>query len=41
VLEAMKMKNAIRAPRDGQIAVVRAALGQHVKHHEILMEYAD
>ncbi|GAB4476099.1 MAG: hypothetical protein Kow00124_17830 [Anaerolineae bacterium] len=41
VLEAMKMKNAIRAPRDGLIAVVHISVGQHVRHHEVLMEYAD
>jgi len=41
VLEAMKMKNAIRAPRVGQIAAVRVSEGQHVKHHYPLVEYAE
>jgi biotin carboxyl carrier protein len=41
VLEAMKMKNTIRAPRAGRIAAVQAAVGQPVKHREVLMEYAD
>lgn len=40
VLEAMKMKNAIRAARAGRIAAVRVITGQHVKHREVLMEYA-
>lgn len=41
VLEAMKMKNIIRAPRSGTIGAVRVSAGQHVKHHDPLMEYAD
>ena len=41
VLEAMKMKNPIRAARAGRIGAVRAAVGQTVKHHDVLMEYAD
>lgn len=40
VLEAMKMKNTIRAPRDGEIATVAMAVGQHVQHHQVLVEYA-
>lgn len=40
VLEAMKMKNVIRAPRGGTISAVRVSAGQHVKHHDVLMEYA-
>lgn len=40
ILEAMKMQNIIRAPRDGTIAAVHVAVGQHVRHHEPLMEYA-
>jgi biotin carboxyl carrier protein len=39
-LEAMKMQNIIRAPHDGVIAVIHVAVGQHVRHHEALMEYA-
>lgn len=39
VLEAMKMKNVIRAPRDGVIAAVRVTAGQTVRHKDVLMEY--
>jgi biotin carboxyl carrier protein len=41
VLEAMKMKNPVRATRAGQIAAVHVTIGQHVKHHDLLLEYAD
>lgn len=41
VLEAMKMKNAIRATRSGQIASILVSVGQQVKHHDILMEYVE
>lgn len=40
VLEAMKMKNAIRATRPGRIDAVHIAVGQQVKHHDVLMDYA-
>jgi biotin carboxyl carrier protein len=40
VLEAMKMKNIIRATRDGQIASILATPGQRVKHNDPLFEYA-
>ena len=40
-LEAMKMKNVIRASRAGTISVVHTAAQQHVKHHDVLMEYTD
>lgn len=39
-LEAMKMKNAIRAPRAGEIAAVHVTVGQHVQHHDPLVEFA-
>jgi biotin carboxyl carrier protein len=39
VIEAMKMKNIIRAPRAGEIETVRVAVGQHVKHNDLLVEY--
>jgi biotin carboxyl carrier protein len=39
VLEAMKMKNVIRAPRAGVIAAVRVTVGQTVKHKDVLVEY--
>jgi biotin carboxyl carrier protein len=41
VLEAMKMENAIRAARAGQIAAVHITLGQHVQHNDVLIEYAE
>jgi glutaconyl-CoA/methylmalonyl-CoA decarboxylase subunit gamma len=41
VLEAMKMKNVIRASRAGTIDVVYTVAQQHVKHHDVLMEYTD
>jgi glutaconyl-CoA/methylmalonyl-CoA decarboxylase subunit gamma len=41
VLEAMKMKNIIRAPRAGEISAVCISVGQHVKHNDLLFEYAD
>lgn len=40
VLEAMKMNNSIRAVRAGSIATVHVSIGQHVKHHDVLIEYA-
>jgi len=39
VLEAMKMKNAIRANRTGKIAVVHVSNGDSVKHGHPLMEF--
>lgn len=39
VLEAMKMKNVIRASRAGTIVSVHVSVGQHVKHRDVLMEY--
>lgn len=41
VLEAMKMNNSIRSSRDGQIAVVHVIVGQHVRHHDPLVEFAE
>ena len=41
VVEAMKMKNIIRASRSGEIARVLVSTGQHVKHHDALIEYTD
>ena len=40
-LEAMKMKNAIRANRDGTIANVLVANGDSVKHGQPLVEFTD
>lgn len=39
-LEAMKMKNTIRASRDGQIAAIHISVGQTVKHKQKLMDFA-
>jgi len=41
ILEAMKMKNTIRANRKGNIGSVVAAVGQQVKHNDILFEYGE
>lgn len=40
-LEAMKMKNAIRSPRDGVIATVDVYQGQVVSHGDILFTFSD
>ena len=40
-LEAMKMKNVIRSSRSGKVAAVKVHVGQHVKHHDVLIEYED
>ncbi len=40
-LEAMKMKNVIRAPRAGKVAALRVAVGDHVRHGQALMDYAE
>jgi biotin carboxyl carrier protein len=39
VLEAMKMKNSIRAARGGRVAAVGVAVGEHVKHNQVLVEF--
>jgi biotin carboxyl carrier protein len=41
ILEAMKMKNVIRASREGKIGVVRVAAGDQVRHGQALMDYSD
>ncbi len=41
VLEAMKMKNQIRANRAGTVAVVHVSPGEQVRHSQVLLEYAD
>lgn len=38
-LEAMKMKNAIRSPRDGVIATVEVTEGQTVAHGDVLFTF--
>lgn len=41
VLEAMKMKNIIRANRPGKVAQICIAAGDQVKHGQPLIEYAE
>jgi glutaconyl-CoA/methylmalonyl-CoA decarboxylase subunit gamma len=40
-LEAMKMKNAIRAYRDGTIASIEVSIGDQVGHGQVLITYAE
>ncbi len=40
-LEAMKMKNLIRATRSGKIAVVHVSVGAKVKHGQPLVEFSE
>ena len=39
VLEAMKMKNELKAPRDGVVAEIYVAAGQQVKFGETLVRF--
>ncbi|MBN2555122.1 MAG: hypothetical protein JXA97_04210 [Anaerolineales bacterium] len=39
VLEAMKMNNIIRSPREGIISAVHVHIGQQVQHHAMLVEF--
>ena len=41
VIEAMKMKNTIRADRSGTIANVSISPGQSVKHKQVLVEFVE
>ena len=41
VLEAMKMKNSIRATRTGTIAAIQVTVGDHVRHGQPLVEFSD
>lgn len=41
VLEAMKMKNSIRANHDGTIAKILVAAGDQVQQGKVLMEFQD
>ena len=41
VLEAMKMKNIIKAARAGTIAAVHVTGGDRVRHGQALLEYTD
>ena len=40
-LEAMKMKNAIRANRDGVVASIEVNIGDQVGHNQVLITYAE
>ncbi len=40
-LEAMKMKNAIRATRPGKIGNIKVAIGDHVRHGQVLVELSE
>jgi biotin carboxyl carrier protein len=39
VLEAMKMKNELKAERDGVVATIPAKAGDQVKHGDVLLEF--
>jgi biotin carboxyl carrier protein len=39
ILEAMKMKNAVRSPRDGIVATVEVSPGQTVAHGQVLFTF--
>jgi biotin carboxyl carrier protein len=39
ILDAMKMKNPIRSPRDGEIGEVFIIVGQTVKHNDVLVTF--
>jgi len=41
VLEAMKMKNVIRAGRDGVIKAVHTQVGEHVHQSQLLVEFKE
>ena len=41
VIEAMKMKNTIRADRTGAVANVLVSPGQSVKHKQVLVEFGN
>ena len=41
ILEAMKMKNAIRANRAGTVATILVAAGDQVRHSQPLIEFTD
>jgi glutaconyl-CoA/methylmalonyl-CoA decarboxylase subunit gamma len=41
ILEAMKMKNAIRATRAGKIGAVHISVGETVRHNQALIDFAE
>ncbi len=40
-LEAMKMKNSIKASRNGKVSAILVNVGDQVRHGQALVEYAD
>jgi len=40
-LEAMKMNNSIRANHAGTIETIHISIGQHVKHNDVLIDFAE
>lgn len=41
ILEAMKMKNSIRANRDGKIAKIYVSVGDQVPHNHVLLDFSE
>ena len=41
ILEAMKMKNSIRASRNGIISKIFVSAGESVQHSQVLMEFSE
>ncbi len=41
ILEAMKMKNSIRATRDGKIGRIYVSVGDQVPHNHVMLDFAD
>lgn len=41
VIEAMKMRNAIRSNRSGRVSVLHVTPGQTVNHHDLLLKFDD
>lgn len=41
VLEAMKMKNSLRATRSGKVGRILVSVGDQVPHNHVLLEFAD
>jgi glutaconyl-CoA/methylmalonyl-CoA decarboxylase subunit gamma len=41
VLEAMKMKNVIRAAQEATVGEICVTPGQHVKHNDVLVKYTE
>jgi biotin carboxyl carrier protein len=41
ILEAMKMKNSIRAGRSGMIGIIPVTVGDQVRHGQTLVEFTE